>query len=119
MKIYWRWLLILPAVAGAYAVVQILIIVGTFIWGRDTPAVWTQFVSSIICPAASVWVAAKIAPSHQTIAAICVTVLLATLGVGLIVWQVDKGLISGVQIVWDSICCAVGIAGSVFICHES
>ena len=76
-----RWILVLPAAIGAYAGIQIVVIVGnTFCPGPQVfIQYFCQFVNSVAAPYCFVLAGARTAPRYRLVAAIALVVVLAVL----------------------------------------
>jgi hypothetical protein len=111
--------LILPAAAGAYVGAQVLVAIANSL--TPVPEVveiaYSQVVNSVVGPLAFVYVGAKLAPRHQFVTALGLTVLHAVA----ITTIVTAALVSGRngQPAWVLIGAAgLGIVATVILCYH-
>jgi hypothetical protein len=77
MKPWIQWFLVLPAAFASYAAIQIILLIASMV--ANTLDLWSQFISSLVSPAAFVWVGSKTAPSNRLNTSICLTILISIL----------------------------------------
>ncbi len=114
-----RWVLILPAAAGAYIGVQVLVAIANSF--TPVPEVvetaYSQLVNSVLGPLAFVYVGAKVAPRHQFVAALVLTVLHAVANATIVTAALVSGRHS--QPAWVLIgTSALGIVATLILCYQ-
>ncbi len=118
---WWRWTLVLPVAAGAYAVASLAVmLVGLLpslspVLPEAVANTWCQIMNSVLPPAAAVYAAAKVAPRGRLVVGISLTVINAVACAVIVTASAVRGAVS--PPLWYLVLTGVlGVVATIAVC---